>query len=95
MSSKVAGNTRDTVMMIRLITTVIDPEAQSVDTREVSTTTQDVSASEADSLLGSLGLTLISWHTLERFVERSPGNRLSVRHGNTLYAFTAVPANER
>lgn len=80
--------------MIRLITTTIPDNAKN-DGTYTSTTAQDISVAEADAVLATLGLTLISWHTLERFVERSAGNRLSVQHGNTIYAFTAVPVDER
>ena len=72
-------------MMIRLITTA----------NEGSTTSQEVSAQECDSLLASLGLTFISSNVLPRFIERSAGNRLSVKHGTTVYTFAQVPANER
>lgn len=81
-------------MMIRLITETIPDNAKNDGTYS-STTTQDIPVSEADSLLGSLGLMLISWGTLERFIERSPGNRLSVQQGTTVYTFAQVPANER
>ncbi len=91
MSSKVAGNTRDKAMMIRLITAHRDPGNGST----TSTTTQDISASEVDSLLASLGLTFISANTLPRFIERSSGNRLTVRVNGTQYTFASVPANGR
>lgn len=91
MSSKVAGNTRDKAMIIRLITTVAPANGKVGATR----TEQNISTSEVDSLLASLGLTFISANTLPRFIERSAGNRLSVEADNVVYAFTQVPANER
>lgn len=71
--------------MIRIITTA--------DTQP--TTMQDVDAQEVDSMLGSLGLTFISANTLPRFLDRWPGNRLTVRVNGTQYTFTSVPADER
>lgn len=95
MSSKVAGNIRDKAMMIRLITSIIDNDAQREDTRTQSTTVQDVDAQEVDSLLVSVGLSFISANTLPRFIERSAGNRLTVKADDVVYTFTQVPANER
>lgn len=81
-------------MLIRLTTTIVGP-AQNDGYVPLSTTTQDVSISELDSLTTSLGLRLLYSDTLPTFLNRSPGNRLSIEVENTVYAFAAVPANER
>lgn len=46
-----------------------------------------IDASEADSLLSSLGLTFIKATTLETFLQRSSGNRLSVIADGVEHAF--------
>jgi hypothetical protein len=80
-------------MLIRLTTTIVGP-AQNDGYVPLSTTTQDISPAQADSLLHSLGMTFISPSTLPTFIARSAGNRFSVEVENTVYAFASVPANE-
>lgn len=68
-------------MKIRYIRCKANVDAQGVIhgyRNDADNVVKEIDASEADSLLASLGLTFIKATTLENFIQRSSGNRFAV-----------------